>query len=615
MQKLILFLGVSCLCLAVVSGCSKLDRIGKPAENVPPKVFFANIPPEGIEFSINPRVYWYGTDVDGFITAYQYAVMRTDSLVSFGGLDQVKSFLHDILPDSASWTDQVSLRNMIGVHIQAEPGGHSRNVMMFAEMDPSIYTPQYLFLRAVDNGGKVSDDIIHRLYYRNNHRPEAVMEMDSAFSEENHYCLVESTETWKGISISWSGQDLEDYPDKRDQPDFEFKWELVGPFESAPTALTVDTTAVVDSSLDSALVAGIMVYTPWVSEQTRTFLNLKNYGEDVGADAGYGWYQLRVRARDDAFVSTDTATTLNFRIVKPKFCYTDADIWTILVVDATAYGGVDGGAADPGDVRPFYRDSLSHHLKDQLGLCHEWELWYDANMDPGEVSKSDPGEDILSRYDLTIVLNAGSQSAISEDNQKAYREYLNIGGRLWYIGLNNFRVPSGRESHELEEIRSTDPNTYRMATEYFGLDVVFRPIYTVGDSMTLEFIGAKAFGLWEDLPAFKADTTECKKVEGYEYGSPVRWYGVRGIPYVCYVGMSNNLDSERRIPAQRRMYSFVSYYGSISPMHDRPCAVNWIGPTYRTAEFCFPLHLMENAPDQQVFKVVEETVKWFWGLR
>lgn len=213
------------------------------------------------------------------------------------------------------------------------------------------------------------------------------------------------------------------------------------------------------------------------------------------------------------------------------------------------------------------------------------------------------------------MLNAGSQSAISEDNQKAYREYLNIGGRLWYIGLNNFRVPSGRESHELEEIRSTDPNTYRMATEYFGLDVVFRPIYTVGDSMTLEFIGAKAFGLWEDLPAFKADTTECKKVEGYEYGSPVRWYGVRGIPYVCYVGMSNNLDSERRIPAQRRMYSFVSYYGSISPMHDRPCAVNWIGPTYRTAEFCFPLHLMENAPDQQVFKVVEETVKWFWGLR
>lgn len=613
MRKLILFLVISCLCLAVVSGCGKLDRGGVPPENVPPEVFFANIPPEGTEFSINPRVYWYGTDVDGFITAYQYAVMRTDSLVSWGGLDQVKSFLHDIPADSASWTDQTRLRNMIGVHVQAEPGGHSRNVMMFAEMDPSIYTPQYLFLRAVDNGEKVSDEVIHHLYYRNNHRPEAVMEMDSAFSLENHYCLVETTETWKGISISWSGQDLEDYPDKRNQPDFEFKWELVGPFESAPTALTVDTTAVVDSSLDSAVIAGEMIYTRWVSEKTGTFFNLRNYGEDQGADAGYGWYQLRVRARDDAFVSTDTATTLNFRTVKPKFRYTDADKKTILLVDATAYGGVDGAADDndTANVRSFYRDALSYLL--QSGLCDGWEIWHDPDQTPDQVAKGDPGEDILSRYDLTIVLNAGSQSAISDNNQKAYREYLNVGGRLWYVGLNNFRAPGGRESHDLEEIKSTDPNTYRMATEYFGLDEVFLPFYTVGDSMTLEFIEAAPFGLWGNLPALKADTTECKKLKGYEYGSPVRWYGVRGIPYVCYVAMSNYLDVKGRIPAERRMFSFVSYYLSVSLMQNRPCAVNWIGPTYRTAEFCFPLHLMENqAPDHPVYEVMEKTVEWFW---
>ncbi|NIN01643.1 MAG: hypothetical protein GTO24_27160 [candidate division Zixibacteria bacterium] len=611
MRKLILFLVVSCLCLGVVSGCSKLDRGGVPPENVPPKVFFVNIPPEGTEFSINPRVYWYGTDVDGFITAYQYAVMRTDSLVSWGGLDQVKSFLHDIPADSASWTDQTSLRNMIGVHVQAEPGGHSRNVMMFAEMDPSIYTPQYLFLRAVDNGEKVSDDVIHRLYYRNNHRPEAVMEMDSAFSVENHYCLVESTETWKGISISWSGQDLEDYPDKRNQPDFQFKWELVGPFESAPTALTVDTTAVVDSSLDSAVIAGEMIYTRWVSAQTHVFTDLKNYGEDVGADVGYGWYQLRVRARDDAFVSTDTATTLNFRTVKPKFRYTDADKRTILVVDATAYAGPDGAADTAVEVRPLYQGALEY--LSQAGLCDGSEIWWDPTKGPREVTKSAPSEDVLSRYDLTILLNVGSMPGINDENYKAYRDYLDVGGRLWLIGLNNFRVSSGREPHELEGIRSTDPNTFRMATEYFGLDAVFRPTYTVSDSMTLEFIGATPFGLWEDLPALKADTTECKKLKGYEYGSPVRWYGVRGIPYVCYDGMSNNLDAQRRIPAERRMFSVVSYYGSISPMQNRPVAVNWVGPTYRTAEFCFPLHLMENhAPDHPVYEVVEKTVEWFW---
>jgi hypothetical protein len=598
----------------MLSGCGKLERKGTQAENVPPKVKFANIPPEGTEFSINPRVYWYGTDADGFITAYQYAVLRADSLVSFGDLDQVKSFLHAIPPDSASWTDQTRLRNMIGAHIQAEPGGHSRNVAMFAEMDPSIYTPQYLFLRAVDNGGEVSDDVIHNLYYRNNHRPEALSEMDSAFSFENHYCLVETTETWKGISLAWSGRDLEDYPDERSQPDFQFKWELVGPFESPPAALTVDTTAVADSSLDSALVAGVMVYTRWVSEQTKTFLNLNNYGEATGADAGYGWYQLRVRARDDAFVSTDTATAINFRIVKPRFRYTDGDKRTVLLVDATAYGNVAGGANDNDTayVRSFYRGALSH-LYD-LGVCDGWDIWYDPGQPPNQAAKSDPGEDILSQYDLTIVLNAGSQSAISDDNQRAYREYLNVGGRLWYVGLNNFRLPTGRdEPKDLEEIKSTDPNTFRMGTEYFGLEAVFVPTYTVGDSMTLEFVATKPFGLWDDLSELKTDTAACKRLKGYTYGSPVRWYGVRGIPYVTYVGMSNNRDAKRRIPAERRMFSFVSYYGSISPMQDRPCAVNWIGPTYRTAEFCFPLHLMENkAPDYPVHEVMEKTVEWFW---
>jgi hypothetical protein len=616
MRKSIFLWGISFLCLGLIlySGCSKLERDGTRPANVPPKVFFTNIPPEGTEFSINPKVYWYGTDVDGFITAYQYAVMRTDSLVSFGGLDQVKSFLHDIPPDSSSWTDQVSLRNMLGVHIQAEPGGHSRNVMMFAEMDPDSFTTQYLFLRAIDNGGAISDDIIHRLFSRNNHRPEAVMEMDSAFSEENHYCLVETTQTWTGISISWSGQDLEDYPDQRNQPDFQFKWELVGPFDSPPTPLTVDTLAVVDSSLDSAVIAGKMIYTRWVSEQMHVFKNLKNFGEDAGADAGYGWYQLRVRARDDAFVSTDTATTINFRIVKPKFLYTDADKKTILVVDATAYGGRAGGANDndTANVRSFYREALKHLI--QVGQCDDTALWFDSQVAPGEIAKSDPGEDILSLYDLVIVLNFGSMPGISDDNFRAYRRYLNIGGRIWLVGLNNFNMPTTRECKDIDNIRSTLPNTHQMAGEYFGIEEVCTPEWTVGDSLRLEFLGTEPFGLWDDLPTLENDVEACKKIKGYDGTAPAKQFGTRGIPYVCTVGMSNALDWENRIPYQRRMFSFVSYYGSISDWDDFPCAINFIGPTFRTAEFCFPLHLMQNS-SQQTFKVMEETVKWFWGLR
>ncbi len=599
MRKFSFYLVIFSLCFLFLSGCGKLERKGTPPSNTPPKVYFANVPPESTKFSVNPPVYWFGTDIDGFIAAYQYAVMVTDSVVNAGGLEAVKSFLHSIPPDSVSWVDQTILENMIGVHVVAEPGGHSRKVKMYAEMNDTIYTPQYVFLRAVDNRGAVSE-VINRLYYRNNHRPEAFIDMDSAamveFTAKGHYCLEETTYTWKGISISWFGQDIEDYPDERYQPEFEFKWELVGPFD-APLGSPSEpgSTAVVDSSLDSLFIAGEWIYTRWKFEKTHVFRGLENFGDSV-----YGWYQLRVRARDDALVSHDTPAWLDFRIVKPKFRYADKERKTILIVDATAYKGVDGAAKDTGDVRPFYREALS-----QLATCDEWEMWFDPDKTPGAVGKSAPEEEVLSRYDLTIVLNFGSKSDLSKPNYDAYKEYLNIGGRLWLIGLNNFNLsPSNERPQHVSDF----------VTQYFGVDEVFAPSWTPADTMTLEFIQAEPFGSeWKTLPTLQVNETACEKLKGYDSTKTERHFGVRGIPYVCYVAMSNKLDSESRIPAERRIFTFISYYGSISPMHDKPCAVNYIGPTYRTAEFCFPLNLMKNdAPDYPIYEVMEKTVEWFW---
>jgi hypothetical protein len=605
MRKLGFYFVVSGLCLLAFSGCSKLEREGTPPANTPPQVFFVNIPPESTQFSVNPRIYWFGTDVDGFISAYQYAVMRTDSVVSFGGLEEVKDFLHSIPSDSTSWVDQTGLKNLNGNHVVAEPGGHQRDVMMYAEMDPETYTPQYLFLRAVDNGGAISEEVIHRMYSRNNHRPEAFIDVDEDFTTQNHYCLMDTTATWKGISISWSGLDTADYPNLRSQPEFKFKWELVGPFDSPlGSPISPETTAVVDSSLDSLLFAGEWIYTRWVSEEMHVFKGLENFG-----DSGYGWYQLRVRALDDALVSHETPAWLDFRILKPRFRYADKDKKTILVVDATTYGNRQGGAVDTADVRPFYREAFS-----QLGMSDYFEVWYDRSGVPTSTNKSAPGEDILAQYDLVIVLNLGSVPAITEDNYNQYKQYLNIGGRLWLIGLNNFGLPETiREPSDLEEIRSGSPNTYQVGTEYFGIEKVFVPVWDNLDSLTLEFIQAEPFNLWKGLPNLQSDTTKCKKLMGYDASKPARNFGKRGIPKVCYVAISNTRDFAGRIPAERRIFTFISYYGSLSPMHNRPCATNYIGSTYRTAEFCFPLNLMKNeGPDYPVYKVMEETIEWFW---
>ncbi len=603
MRKTIFFAGTFILGLLILSGCGKLDRKGPEPVNSPPMVYFSNIPPESTYFSVNPRIYWFGTDQDGFVAAYQYAVMVTDSVLSFGGLDQVRSFLHDIPPDSTSWVDQTTLRNILGFHVRAAYGGHQQNVRMYADMDPTIYTPQYVFLRAVDNDGAVSNEVIYHLYYRNNHRPQAFLDTTTGFIEEPHYCLEETTATWDGISISWSGLDTADYPDKRNQPAFMFKWDLVGPFAVEPTAQTVDTNKVFYSSLDSIQVAGEWKESRWVSVGSYVFTGLENY-----PDSGFGWYQLRLWAQDDAFVSNDLAATVNFRIIRPFFRYSDQHRKTMLVVDATAYGGLAGGIPDSSElrwsmVRSFYQGALDYMI--QKGVLDEGSLWYDPTVSSSATSRSIPSKDILSRYDLVLLVNVGSQSGLSSGNLDDFAEYMDVGGRLWLVGINDYGIDAGPDLKGLSDFW----------VDYFGLEEALAAPFGLlpSDSLNLEFVEAEPFGLWSDLPTLKVDTAFCHLLLFYNPANAVTMFGDRGIPRVGTQGISNDEDAAHRIPYQRRMFSFVSFYGTLSLLDDRPCGVNFVGPTFRTAEFTFPLNLMENpAPDYPGFQIVEKTVEWFW---
>jgi len=378
--------------------------------------------------------------------------------------------------------------------------------------------------------------------------------------------------------------------------------------------LTVDTMAVADSSLDSAVISGEVIYTRWVSNGSHIFQGLEN-----APGFGHGWYQLRVRTRDDAYVSTDTATTLNIRIIKPPFRYADQGRKTVLLVEATRYGGPPGGLVgsatedpDTAMVRGFYRTGLQQFLGE--GLYDEFGLWYDQTMDPWGGGKDVPVEDTLAKYDLVIVTNVGSVPDLNEDSYQAFREYLNVGGRLWIIGMNNFGFTVGRGLHPLETIRTASPNAYQIATEYMGINKVFVAGWTGLDSTTLEFVQAKPFGYWDHLPILSADTTLCKRLIQYEAGSPTNGWGVRGIPWVTFVAMSNSNDWAFRIPAQRRIMSYLSYYGDLSLMHDHPCGVNYIGSTFRTALFSFPLNLMKNeaADDYPAYQVMKDVIDWFW---
>jgi hypothetical protein len=583
------------LCAFILSGCGKLDRKGIPPVNILPEIFFANVPAESLKFSVNPRVSWYGTDKDGYITAYQYAIIKDAVLEVWGGLEAGKDSLRRIGADSASWVYGAARMNIFGTHIAFEEG-HQRNVRMYAEMDPDVYTPQHIFLRAVDNKGGISE-IKTRMFWRNNHAPEAFMDVDSTFVENNFYCLTDTTKTWKGIEIGWHGLDSLDYPDKRKQPDFYFKWDLWGPY--ADTLLLTDPFATkIDSSLDSIEIEGDWIHDRWILDKFHVFKNLENY-----PDSGYGWYQLKVWSRDDAFVSSEGPAATFFRILKPLFLYEEPSRKTILVMDHTGYGG-HGGAADSADVWPFYRAALS-----QPNVCDVFDLYL---LGEGEL----PSEDLLSRHDLTIVLNVGRVAELSEDDYGKYKSYMNIGGRVWVMGMNNYGLTGARGLHYLQvDIGSSSPNTFDVASEYLGVEAEFYPAYSPAAVFLerLEFIGAEPYGAW-GLPLLKMDQDKAKKLQNYSPTDVGSNFAKYGIPYVPYDVISTRLDFEGRAPFQRRLYSFSSRRGLNSPMNRMPCATTFIGPTYRTAVFSFPLNVMKDGDDSEpgAHEAFRKVVEWFW---
>jgi hypothetical protein len=375
----------------------------------------------------------------------------------------------------------------------------------------------------------------------------------------------------------------------------------------------------VDSSLDSIEIEGGWIYDRWVIENSHIFKNLENY-----PDSGYGWYQLKVWSRDDAFVSSVNPAKTFLRILKPLFRFEEPSRKTILVLDHTIYGG-DGAAATPTDVLPFYYNAFSQ----TADLWDNWEIWLPVRPSSGIERHNNirfglmlmPGvqeqeevraEDVLSRHDLTIVLNLGKDPGVDPNWYAIYMNYLDVGGRLWVIGLNNYGMGGQRVKQCLEEKKGSAPFTFEVGTEYLGVECIFFPAYGPAYPQTLEFIGAEPFGSWE-LPLLEMDPDKVESLGNYNSTSEGRNYRKNGIPHVPYDFLTD-YDFKKRSPLQRRLYSFVSRFGPESEMEGFPCATTYIGPTFRTAEFSFPLNLMKDGDEKKpgALEAFRKMVEWFW---
>jgi len=180
---------------------------------------------------------------------------------------------------------------------------------------------------------------------------------------------------------------------------------------------------------------------------------------------------------------------------------------------------------------------------------------------------------------------------------------MNVGGRLWIIGLNNYGIGGARGKHCLEkEKKSSFPNTFEAGTGYLGVECIFFPQYAPAFDTTLEFIAAKHFGSW-GLPDLDINPDKAESLVGYNPGLEGRNFRKNGIPHVPFDYLTD-YDYKGRPPLQRRLYSFVSRRGPDSAMEGFSCATTYIGPNYRAAEFSFPLNLMKDPGATEAFRKI-----------
>ncbi|OGC82000.1 MAG: hypothetical protein A2W07_05990 [candidate division Zixibacteria bacterium RBG_16_43_9] len=610
------------LVFLLFSACGKLSRIGTAPANVAPEVFLVNVPPDLVNFSTLAKIYWYGFDQDGYISKYQYLVIPdTGNFIPKSGGYIDPAFVQTIERVSpGDWNDS-SLSRILGINravlhsVDSVKGnGTFDNIMLSASLDTTAYLAQYFFVRGVDNEGAVSKiwkpnspkGSNFRLFTRTNRPPHTTAIYDTMLIE---YCLPETTADWKGIKISWSAVDPDYSP--RSQPAFSYSWQLLGPFDSKTS---VDTTKVYYSSWDSK------TGSPWVDSTSRLLVDLNNApGKD------YGWYQFRVRARDDAFVPDPNPAKATFMITKPPFLFSNYSRKSVLLVEPVNmyYGQFITPSFYP--IRDFYT-GLLQKLKDE-GAIDTFSLYELA----GYYEPYPPPETVFSQYKLVIFLNEGRFHSIAGDGFDTgfvqIERYLRVGGRVWMIGQNNFGIDVNLTRSTYFPISTGNARAagltqtaVRAANYYFGVTGALLPNFY---SDTLqgrieEMIAAESYDpAHTGLPRLEVDPAKLTK-NYWEYFVPDRppWDSLKGIPRAGYesILISNNVQ---------RLYTAISYKDpALSLIHGRPCGTRAFSPNpwifndengqhilqWRTAEFSFPGLPIKNT---QMLEMMRVMVPWF----
>ncbi len=227
MKNSFLIISLAIIVLAGLFGGCSHDVKGPARVNISPTVKFTNIPVERARFSSDTTIYWYGTDVDGYIIHFRYTVVESTIVID------PETFIDEdgtgfIIPDSeVSWViKEVDLdQNLIGTNDR---------VRMSADVADPVrkYVASYVFLQAVDNLGAESQ-IVYRAFLKNNHFPETDIGTNRLI--DPYINAVSPNGILEGVVLTFSGSDPIDYR-LGDEPPFQYRWKILGPYTQAQLA-------------------------------------------------------------------------------------------------------------------------------------------------------------------------------------------------------------------------------------------------------------------------------------------------------------------------------------------------------------------------------------------
>jgi hypothetical protein len=626
----------------LLTACGKLSHTGSPPPNNPPQVFFANIPVDGTTFSINPTLYWYGTDNDGTIERYQYSVKRefeigdpvsyvataadedfnwitiwVDSVLTStrGQIRLYASFDTNFVEVVCDTCDPVRVDTLIdcdvdsvGFYVDDED-----TIIVYDTLNCiSESIQQYMFIRAVDDDNQPSA-IKFRQYLRNNHWPQTQLENVTSIIGISHISIPRPTATYEGISMSWSGSDSTDYP--RNQPEFEFWWRLFGPFQTREEADTTPGKLVMDSG--DSLSANGWVRRPegiWTTSKS-TLLNDLWRQEGASDTTRMGYFHFEVRARDDAFAADPTPASsvlfaVDARLERRMLFVDDVDYMdTHRPLAAMGSGGSADGLTDTLKLTNHMFAVFNAATGGAINLTHQSRDFYKRGF-------GDLRIEVLAKYALIFILDDDDVTIIPGALQRELARYMDIGGHVWVFGRNCF-LANERQPNQI-----TEPTVYPagdIAGNYFDVDEIYVPAWFAMSIRQLsetefmfvpgndDFIGAQPTVDAIGFPALGVDTTLTKDY----FVHPVvrRLAGMDNFRFAT-IPEANFLV---RGTAATPLYTYVSRYAGTAYPHKKVCAVRYIGPSeinpvFKTAWFSFSPYAIEFDEMAQVFDLM---LDWF----